>query len=56
MRIAVAGGTGVVGRHVVAAVAAAGHEPVVLARSHGVDVTTGQGLDAALAGRTRWST
>ena len=50
MRIAVAGGTGVVGEHVVAAAAAAGHEPVVLARSHGVDVTTGQGLKPALAG------
>lgn len=50
MRIVVAGGTGVVGRHVVAAAAAAGHEPVVLTRSRGVDVSTGQGLDAALAG------
>jgi uncharacterized protein YbjT (DUF2867 family) len=50
MRIAVAGGTGVVGQHVVAAAAAAGHEPVVLARSRGVDVTTGRGLHAALAG------
>lgn len=48
MRIAVAGGTGTVGRHVVAAVEAAGHEPVVLARSRGVDLTTGDGLDAAL--------
>ena len=42
MRIAVAGGTGVVGRHVVTAVRAAGHEPVVLARLTGVDVTTGE--------------
>jgi uncharacterized protein YbjT (DUF2867 family) len=50
MRIAVAGGTGVVGRHVVAALGAAGHEPVVLARSVGVDLTTGAGLDAALDG------
>ncbi len=50
MRIAVAGGTGVVGRHVVAAAAGAGHEPVVLARSVGVDVTTGRGLAAALDG------
>ena len=50
MRIAVAGGTGVVGRYVVEAVSAAGHEPVVLARSRGVDLTTGAGLDAALDG------
>lgn len=50
MRIAVAGGTGVVGALVVAAAQAAGHTPVVLARSSGVDVTTGEGLDEALAG------
>jgi uncharacterized protein YbjT (DUF2867 family) len=50
MRIAVAGGTGVVGRWVVDAVAASGPEPVVLARSRGVDLRTGHGLDAALAG------
>lgn len=50
MRIAVAGGTGTVGRHTVAAVEAAGHEPVVLSRSHGVDLVTGKGLDAALTG------
>jgi uncharacterized protein YbjT (DUF2867 family) len=50
MRIAVAGGTGLVGRHVVDAVTTAGHEPVTVARSHGVDLLTGSGLDAALAG------
>lgn len=33
MRIAIAGGTGVVGRHVVTAAVEAGHEPVVLSRS-----------------------
>jgi hypothetical protein len=44
MRIVVAGGTGVVGRHVVAAVVAEGHELVVLARSCGVNVVTGQCL------------
>jgi uncharacterized protein YbjT (DUF2867 family) len=49
MRIAVAGGTGLVGRHVVDAVAGAGHEPVVLARTRGVDITTGAGLGEALA-------
>lgn len=50
MRIAVAGGTGVVGRHVVEAARAAGHEVVVLSRSFGADVITGAGLDAALQG------
>ncbi|MGW7360210.1 SDR family oxidoreductase [Streptomyces sp. NPDC054802] len=50
MRVAVAGGTGTAGRHVVEELRAAGHEPVVLARSAGVDVTTGKGLDEALAG------
>jgi uncharacterized protein YbjT (DUF2867 family) len=50
MRIAVAGGTGLVGRHVVDAVISAGQEPVIVARSRGVDLLTGEGLDAALAG------
>ena len=48
MRIAVAGGTGVVGRHVVRELDTRGHKAVVLARSRGVDLTTGTGLDAAL--------
>lgn len=51
MRIAVAGGTGLVGRYVVEELAAAGQEPVVLSRSRGVDlVAGGTGLDAALEG------
>ena len=50
MRITVLGGTGVVGRHVVAALRAAGHEPVVASRSTGVDLATGAGLDSALDG------
>ncbi|HEV2886500.1 MAG TPA: NAD-dependent epimerase/dehydratase family protein, partial [Jatrophihabitans sp.] len=50
MRMAVAGGTGLIGRQVVSLLEQAGHEPVVLARSRGVDITTGAGLDAALAG------
>lgn len=50
VRIAVVGGTGLVGRYVAAAAAEAGHEPVVLARSRGVDITTGTGLDQALVG------
>jgi hypothetical protein len=50
MRVAVAGGTGLVGRYVVEELAAAGLEPVVLARSRGVDLVTGAGLEAAMAG------
>jgi len=50
MRIGVAGGTGLVGRHVVEQAAAAGHEAVVLSRSSGVDLVTGTGLLDALQG------
>ncbi|ROO84778.1 uncharacterized protein YbjT (DUF2867 family) [Actinocorallia herbida] len=50
MRIAVAGGTGTIGRHIVAALAEAGHETVVLSRAAGVDLVTGDGLDKALDG------
>lgn len=50
MKIAVAGGTGTVGRPTVDAVRAAGHEAVVLSRAEGVDLVTGSGVDAALAG------
>jgi uncharacterized protein YbjT (DUF2867 family) len=45
MRIAVAGGTGLVGAMVVSRLAEAGHDPVVLARSHGVDLVADTGLD-----------
>ncbi|PZS33238.1 MAG: 3-beta hydroxysteroid dehydrogenase [Pseudonocardiales bacterium] len=50
MRVAVVGGTGQVGRHVVSALEAAGHDPVVVTRSRGVDVLSGDGLGAALVG------
>jgi uncharacterized protein YbjT (DUF2867 family) len=50
MRIAVAGGTGVVGAPTVAALEAGGHEVAVLTRSRGVDVRAGAGLAEALAG------
>jgi uncharacterized protein YbjT (DUF2867 family) len=48
--IAVAGGTGTLGRQVVDAVRRRGADPVVIARSQGVDLTTGDGLDRALEG------
>ena len=50
MKIGVAGGTGLVGRETVAALRRSGHAAVVLARSTGVDLTTGEGLAAALDG------
>jgi uncharacterized protein YbjT (DUF2867 family) len=50
LRIAVAGGTGTVGRHAVEAVQAAGPEAVILCRSHGDDLLTTAGLDKALDG------
>lgn len=50
MKIAVAGATGTAGTHIVAAVEAAGHEAVPLTRGTGVDLTTGAGLGAAVAG------
>ena len=50
MRVAVAGGTGLVGREVVRVLEARGHEPVVLARSVGVDLVSGAGLSTTLAG------
>lgn len=49
-RVAVAGGTGLVGRHVAAALTAGGHRPVLLARSCGVDLISGAALDRVLAG------
>ncbi|PPF46085.1 3-beta hydroxysteroid dehydrogenase [Pseudoclavibacter sp. AY1F1] len=50
MKIAIAGGTGTVGRLVVDEAHARGHEAVVLTRSNGVDLTTGAGAESALAG------
>lgn len=50
MRIAVAGATGNIGARVVAALQGAGHDVVAISRSNGVDLSTGEGLDAALAG------
>ena len=49
-KIAVAGATGRVGRHVVDVLEEPGHDVVPMSRSTGVDVITGEGLDEALAG------
>lgn len=50
MRVAAVGGIGLVGRCTVQALERDGHEAVVLARSRGVNVASGVGLDRALAG------
>jgi len=49
-RIAVAGATGRVGRHVVDVLHEGGHDVVAISRSNGVDVITGAGLAQALEG------
>lgn len=48
MRIAVAGGTGTVGHHIVEQATRAGHDVVVLSRSNGVNLVTGDGVRAAM--------
>ena len=49
-KIAVAGATGRVGRHLVDILEAQGHEVAAMSRSRGVDVITGEGLAEAVAG------
>jgi len=49
-KIAVAGATGRVGRHVVEVLKAQGHEVVSMSRESGVDVVSGDGLAQALSG------
>ncbi|WP_028652628.1 SDR family oxidoreductase [Nocardioides halotolerans] len=50
MRIAIAGATGNIGTLTRTALEEAGHVVVPLSRSLGIDLTTGDGLDAALSG------
>lgn len=50
MKFLVIGGTGLIGSKVVARLRASGHEAVPAAPSTGVDILTGAGLDAAMAG------
>ncbi|MBB4660565.1 SDR family oxidoreductase [Conexibacter arvalis] len=49
-RIAVTGATGRVGSHLVEILEQRGHDVVPISRSSSVDVVSGEGLDAALAG------
>jgi uncharacterized protein YbjT (DUF2867 family) len=50
MKIAVAGATGRVGRHVVDVLSERGHDVVSMSRSTGVDLITGDGLAETLTG------
>jgi uncharacterized protein YbjT (DUF2867 family) len=50
MKIAVAGATGSVGRHIVEVLKAGGHDVVSMSRASGVDLITGKGLADALRG------
>ncbi|MFG2119617.1 SDR family oxidoreductase [Streptomyces sp. NPDC048710] len=50
MKIAVIGGTGLIGSQVVKNLKAAGHEAVPHSKSSGVDVISGQGVEEAVAG------
>jgi uncharacterized protein YbjT (DUF2867 family) len=55
MRIAIVGGTGTLGKHIATAARERGHEVRILSRSspdYPVDLVSGSGLDAALAGCT----
>jgi uncharacterized protein YbjT (DUF2867 family) len=49
-KVAVAGATGRLGRHVVDILESGGYDVVPMSRSLGVDVITGEGLDEALTG------
>lgn len=49
-KIAVAGATGIIGKVIVAEAEKAGHEVGEISRAKGVNLLTGDGLDAALAG------
>ncbi|WP_317440983.1 SDR family oxidoreductase [Streptomyces collinus] len=50
MKIAVIGGTGLIGSQVVRNLTAAGHEAVPHSKSTGVDIISGEGLEEATAG------
>ncbi|KAB8182812.1 hypothetical protein [Microbispora catharanthi] len=50
MKIAVIGGTGLIGSRLVTILSARGHEAVPHSTSTGVDLLSGRGLSAALAG------
>jgi uncharacterized protein YbjT (DUF2867 family) len=50
MKFVVIGGTGLIGSKVVTRLREQGHEVIAAAPSSGIDILTGEGLDAAMAG------
>ncbi|MGO1070731.1 SDR family oxidoreductase [Lysobacter sp. CA199] len=50
MKLVVIGGTGLIGSKVVARLREQGHEAIAAAPSTGIDILSGEGLDAAMAG------
>ncbi|MEU6269912.1 hypothetical protein [Saccharopolyspora shandongensis] len=56
MKIAVIGGTGLIGSQVVKILSASGHEAVPHSPSTGLDLLSGKGLPEALDGATSSST
>jgi uncharacterized protein YbjT (DUF2867 family) len=50
MKLVVIGGTGLIGSKVVSRLRDQGHEVIAAAPSTGIDILTGEGLDAAMAG------
>ncbi len=50
MKILIAGGNGLIGKKLAALLEGAGNQVVVASRSTGVDLMTGEGLDAAIQG------
>lgn len=50
MKVVVIGGTGLIGSKVVSRLRDRGHEVVVAAPSTGIDILSGEGLDAAMSG------
>ena len=56
MKIVVIGGAGLIGAKLVKNLRDRGHDVVAASRASGIDVISGKGLAAAMAGRRSWST
>lgn len=54
MKIVVVGGTGLIGSKTVAILRSGGNEVVAASAKNGVNTVTGDGLEEAIAGRSRY--